>query len=127
MRNADFDAAEAQLGLIQSTWADTHFAWIGESADPSGRFYYRVHGPRILIEYDAVDPLSNNGGHVHAITRDPVNDYGMDWLGLHYQEPPVEFSGGAGGGGGDSVDQVRRNRPFRSSILAAKCRDQRCR
>jgi hypothetical protein len=25
-------------------------------------------------------------GHVHAITRDPTSDYGMDLLGLHYQE-----------------------------------------
>jgi hypothetical protein len=26
------------------------------------------------------------GGDVHGLTRDPANDYGMDWLGLHYQE-----------------------------------------
>jgi hypothetical protein len=32
------------------------------------------------------EPLANQGGHVHGITRDPANDYGMDWLGLHYQE-----------------------------------------
>lgn len=84
--NADVDAAADQLGLIQETWGDTHFAWIGLPPDPSARFYFRVHGPRILIEYDAVDPLTSQGGHVHAITRDPTNDYGMDWLGLHYQE-----------------------------------------
>jgi hypothetical protein len=34
------------------------------------------------------EPLTSNGGHVHGITRDPANDYGMDWLGLHYQEQP---------------------------------------
>jgi len=44
------------------------------------------HGPRILIEYDVQEPLTSQGGHVHGITRDPTNDYGMDWLGLHYQE-----------------------------------------
>jgi hypothetical protein len=61
-----------------------------------------VHGPRILIEYDVQEPLSNNGGHVHAITRDPANDYGMDWLGLHYQEgnPIPGGPGGPGGAGG---------------------------
>jgi hypothetical protein len=96
--NADFDAAEAQLALVQQTWADTHFAWIGPPGDPSARFYYRVHGPRILIEYDVVDLVTSQGGHVHAITRDPTNDYGMDWLGLHYQEGnPIP--GGPGGGG----------------------------
>jgi hypothetical protein len=86
--NADIDAAEAQLALIQQTWGDVHFAWQGPSPDPAARFYFRVHGPRILIEYDVQQPLTNQGGHVHGITRDPSNDYGMDWLGLHYQESP---------------------------------------
>ncbi len=88
VRNADVDAAEAQLALIRQSWSDTHFAWQGPPPDPSARFYFRVHGPRILIEYDVQEPLINKGGHVHGITRDPTNDYGMDWLGLHYQEQP---------------------------------------
>jgi hypothetical protein len=88
VRNVDFDAAGAQLALIQETWDETHFAWQGPPPDPTARFYFRVHGPRILIEYDVQEPLTSQGGHVHAITRDPTNDYGMDWLGLHYQEHP---------------------------------------
>ncbi|HEY7294812.1 MAG TPA: DUF3500 domain-containing protein [Dehalococcoidia bacterium] len=95
--NADFDAAEAQLTLIQDTWGDTHFAWQGPAPAPSARYYFRVHGPRILIEYDVQEPLTSRGGHVHAITRDPVNDYGSDWLGLHYQEPAQGGPGGPGG------------------------------
>ena len=98
--NADFDAAEAQLALVQQGWGDTHFAWIGPPPDPTARYYFRVHGPRILIEYDVQEPLTSNGGHVHAITRDPANDYGMDWLGLHYQETPPGPTGGPGGPGG---------------------------
>lgn len=94
--NADVDAAEAQLALIQQTWGETHFAWLGPPPDPTARYYFRVHGPRILIEYDVQDPLTQQGGHIHAITRDPSNDYGTDWLGLHYQEA----AGGPGGGGG---------------------------
>jgi hypothetical protein len=86
VRNADHDAAEAQLALVQQEWAETHFAWIGPPPDPSARFYFRVHGPRILIEYDVQEPIASNGGHVHGIIRDPANDYGMDWLGLHYLE-----------------------------------------
>jgi Protein of unknown function (DUF3500) len=96
VRNADFDAAEAQLALVQQGWGDTHFAWQGPPPDASARYYFRVHGPRILIEYDVQEPLASQGGHVHAITRDPTNDYGMDWLGLHYQES----SSGPGGPGG---------------------------
>jgi hypothetical protein len=86
--NADCDAAEAQLALVQQTWADTHFAWQGPPPDPKERFYFRVHGPRILIEYDVQEPLTTSGGHIHAVTRDPTNDYGTDWLGLHYRESP---------------------------------------
>ena len=52
-----------------------------------GDQYFRVHGPRILIEYNVEEPIASRGGHVHGITRDPANDYGVDWLGLHYQEP----------------------------------------
>jgi Protein of unknown function (DUF3500) len=97
--NADFDAAEAHLALVQQNWAETYFSWLGPPPDPTSRYYFRVHGPRILIEYDVQEPLTNNGGHVHAITRDPANDYGMDWLGLHYQEGnPIP--GGPGGAGG---------------------------
>ena len=84
--NADFDAAEAQLALVQERWNETHFSWIGPPPDPAARFYFRVHGPRILIEYNVQEPLASGGGHVHGITRDPANDYGVDWLGLHYQE-----------------------------------------
>lgn len=98
--NVDFDAAEAQAARIQESWGDTHFAWMGPSPDPNARFYFRVHGPRILIEYDVQEPLTRQGGHVHAITRDPSNDYGMDWLGLHYQEPSQGGPGGASGPGG---------------------------
>lgn len=96
--NADFDAAEAQLALIQEGWGETHFAWQGPPPDPAERFYFRVHGPRILIEYDVQEPLTSGGGHVHAITRDPANDYGVDWLGLHYQESPRRLGDAAGGG-----------------------------
>ena len=81
VRNADFDAAEAQLALIGADdWEDLWFSWRG-SLDVHGEFYYRVHGPRILIEYNRQNP-----NHDHAIIRDPQNDYGEDWLELHYTE-----------------------------------------
>jgi hypothetical protein len=86
VRDADVDAAEAQLALIREHWAELHFAWQGPPPDPAVRYYFRVHGPRILIEYDVQEPLTSQGGHIHAVTRDPANDYGTDWLGLHYQE-----------------------------------------
>ncbi len=94
--NANPEAADAHYALIRRNWGDTHFAWQGAPPDAKTPFYFRVHGPRILIEYDVQEPLTSEGGHVHAIARDPLNDYGMDWLALHYQEP----AGGPGGDGG---------------------------
>ena len=81
VRNAEYDAADAQLQAIEAAgWDALWFAWRGP-VDSAGRFYYRVHGPRLLIEYHRVDP-----NHDHSIVRDPGNDYGADWLGKHLEE-----------------------------------------
>jgi hypothetical protein len=47
---------------------------------------YRVSGPSVLIDYVRENDNSGGFNHVHAIMRDPRNDYGADWLGRHYQE-----------------------------------------
>ena len=44
-------------------------------------YYYRIHGPRILIE---LDNTQNDANHVHSVWRDPVNDFGRDDLRAHY-------------------------------------------
>jgi Protein of unknown function (DUF3500) len=82
VRNADFDAAERHLDAIQRAGLDQlHFSWRGPTNDVRSPFYYRIHGPRLIIEFAVQEP-----NHVHTIMRDPQNDYGMDWLGLHYEE-----------------------------------------
>lgn len=79
--NADFDAADEQLAAIADAgWDDLSFTWRGAVGDLAEPFYYRVQGPRILIE------LRNTADHVHTITRDPGNDYGEQWLELTYRE-----------------------------------------
>jgi hypothetical protein len=81
VRNVDFDTADAQLELIARTgWDELWFSWRG-AVDLDGEFYYRVHGPRLLIEYNRQDE-----NHDHIIVRDPQNDYGEDWLETHYKE-----------------------------------------
>jgi len=81
LHNADHDAAHAQMAAIEEAgWDKLWFSWRGP-VDPKGVFYYRVHGPRILIEYNRQD-----ANHDHMIVRDPTNDYGEDWLGKHYTE-----------------------------------------
>jgi hypothetical protein len=48
--------ARVRLREIERHLDDTCFHWIGEHDDDSA-FYYRVHGPVVLIEYDAESPL----------------------------------------------------------------------
>jgi hypothetical protein len=81
LENVDYDAAAAQLELIeQDGWDELWFSWRG-AVDIDDKFYYRVHGPRLLIEY-----VRQSENHDHSILRDPVNDYGEDWLEQHYKE-----------------------------------------
>jgi hypothetical protein len=78
---------------IDNTW----FAWIGETK-PDSIFYYRIHSPVILIEFDHQTPAGlrhihtpgkPNREHVHAVVRTPNgNDYGKDLLRQHYEKHP---------------------------------------
>ncbi|MFN3325435.1 MAG: DUF3500 domain-containing protein [Bryobacteraceae bacterium] len=70
----------------------TYFAWIGETKEDSV-FYYRIHSPVVLIEFDHQMPVALPGPrvpgkeHVHAIIRTPNgNDYGKDILKQHYRQ-----------------------------------------
>jgi hypothetical protein len=82
VRNADFDAAEAQLDAIEDAgWDQLSFSWRGALDDPAAPFYYRVQGERIMIEL-----VQSRADHIHTIVRDPANDYGEDWLGINYTE-----------------------------------------
>ena len=56
------------------------FAWAG-GAERGVPHYYRVQGPRLLIEYDNAQ---RGGNHAHSVWRDPDGDFGMDFLGQHH-------------------------------------------
>lgn len=72
------------MDLVRAGWADTRVAWAGPMAE--GRaFYYRIHGPRLLIEFDN---SQNAGNHIHSLWRDPANDFGRDDLHHHYKGAP---------------------------------------
>ncbi len=72
---------------LDSTW----FAWIG-AIDEDTPFYYRIHSPVILIEFDCHPGifLANDDPerfHIHTIVRTPNgNDYGRDLLRQHYEK-----------------------------------------
>ncbi|HWO73910.1 MAG TPA: DUF3500 domain-containing protein [Dehalococcoidia bacterium] len=68
---------------------ETHFLWMGGTEDDSV-FYYRIHSPVILIEFDhqsgvAFDNEEPMRSHIHTVIRTPNgNDYGKDLLRQHY-------------------------------------------
>ena len=76
---------------------ETYFSWIGSDED-DGVFYYRVHSPVILIEFDHQNPVGtlnkNTPGtptrdHIHTVVRTPNgNDYGKDLLAQHLAAQP---------------------------------------
>ncbi|WP_346623806.1 DUF3500 domain-containing protein [Blastococcus montanus] len=56
-----------------------HIAWAGPT-DPGAPHYYRVQGPRLLIEWDNTQRGAN---HAHSVWRDPAADFGLDVLARH--------------------------------------------
>lgn len=74
------EIGQPYLDLVRGESAQLRFAWAGDARE-GGRFYYRVHGPRILIEFDNTQ---DGGNHIHSIWRDPVGDFGGDVLREHY-------------------------------------------
>jgi hypothetical protein len=82
--------AEAKLAEVKRHLAETRFAWMGGTDDDSV-FYFRVHSPVILIEFDhlpgiAFDNDTPSREHIHTVVRTPNgNDYGNDLLRQHYE------------------------------------------
>jgi hypothetical protein len=76
------EIAAARRGEIYAAGRDAlRFAW-SEAADPPGAFYFRLSGPRTLIEMDN----TSDGDHVHAVWHDLTGDFGDDLLARHYRE-----------------------------------------
>jgi len=90
--------AKVRIDEVRRHLDDTWFSWIGGTA-PDSVFYYRIHSPVILIEFDhqtpanlrhlAKDPSVPNPQHIHVVVRTPNgNDYGKDLLRQHYAQHP---------------------------------------
>jgi hypothetical protein len=86
--------ARVRMQEVRQHLPRTSFAWIG-GTEPDSVFYYRIHSPVILIEFDhqrpanlrhlAANPNLPNREHIHVVVRTPNgNDYGKDLLRQHY-------------------------------------------
>lgn len=105
--------SDAQRGLLRDTigtyvgWAndrhaavrmrdvdahldETWFSWMGGTG-PTDPFYYRVHSPVVLVEFDhhpgvAFENPEPTHHHIHSIVRTPNGgDYGADLLAQHHE------------------------------------------
>jgi uncharacterized protein DUF3500 len=95
--NMDDGHARVRMEEVRQHLDRTWFAWMGGTT-PGRVFYYRIHSPVVLIEFDHQrpanlrhlnDPDAPNLEHVHSLVRTPNgNDYGKDLLRLHYQQHP---------------------------------------
>ncbi len=82
--------AEVMLSDVERYLDDTWFSWYGGTDDVEP-FYYRVHSPVVLIEFDhhpgvVLDNESPTRHHVHTVVRTPNGgDYGADLLAQHHE------------------------------------------
>jgi hypothetical protein len=87
--------AKVKMDEVRQHLPDTYFAWVGDTK-PGSVFYYRIHSPVILIEFDHQKPIALGDRsappgreHVHVLVRTPNgNDYGKDLLRQHYEDHP---------------------------------------
>jgi hypothetical protein len=92
VRNMSDGHAAVRMAEIEQHLDRTHFAWIGPISE-DGAFYYRIHSPVVLIEFDHQSPVALDGArgvptrrHVHTVVRTPNgNDYGKDLLRQHIE------------------------------------------
>jgi hypothetical protein len=76
------DLAQARRSRVFEGGIDKlRFAWAG-STSRGKPFYFRVQGPRFLLEFDA---SQDSGNHLHTVWRDFDGDFGRDLLREHYQ------------------------------------------
>jgi hypothetical protein len=74
----DEDTAE-RMAEIDAGLPDTWFAWSGPNASGSSASY-AVHGPSVFLEFAPQQMGGQPMNHVHAMYREPGNDYGLKWF-----------------------------------------------
>jgi hypothetical protein len=96
VRNLRDGHAQVKMDEVRQHLDATWFAWIGGTG-PDSVFYYRIHSPVVLIEFDHQTPVAlrhlergqPTREHIHTVIRTPNgNDYGTDLLRQHYQQHP---------------------------------------
>ncbi len=74
----DERSAQARMAEIKADLDETWFAWSGPTTVKPGQnitAYYRIQGPKLVIEYAPQRLGGDLSMHVHTMYRDPTNDY----------------------------------------------------
>jgi hypothetical protein len=97
VRNLREGHADIRMDEVAAHLDETWFTWIGAVAGDAV-FYYRIHSPVILIEFDHQFPVGTSRlnkerkptrDHIHVVIRTPNgNDYGKDLLRQHLEAHP---------------------------------------
>ncbi len=69
----------ARMAEIKAGLGETYFAWSDPTTHEPGRngaAYYRIQGPKVIIEFSPQGVGGDLTMHIHTIYRDPTNDYG---------------------------------------------------
>jgi hypothetical protein len=71
--------AGERMAALKAGLDDTYFAWSGPQTHAPGRngsAYYRIQGPRLIIEFSPQGVGGDPTMHVHTVYRDPGDGYG---------------------------------------------------
>lgn len=90
------DHAKVKMEEVMRHFNATHFTWV-QNDNIASPFYYRIHSPVLLIEFDHQIPVAlwdrkkpRPGPvktHIHTVVRTPNgNDYGKDLLKEHLEQ-----------------------------------------
>lgn len=71
--------AKPRMEQIEKDLDQTWLAWYGET-QKGGAATFRIQGPTILMEYSPQRLGGDPTNHIHAMYRDPTNDYGLGFL-----------------------------------------------
>jgi hypothetical protein len=72
--------AMPRMAEIKAGLDNTYFAWSGPATHEPGKngsAYYRIQGPKLVIEFSPQGVGGDLTMHVHTMYRDPTNDYGI--------------------------------------------------
>jgi hypothetical protein len=82
---------EPRMTAVRADLDETFFAWFGPPPN-DGVAYWRVTGPRLVIEFSPQGLGGDPSNHLHNMYRDPSNDYGAAWTRAAMEIEPGRYN-----------------------------------